>query len=105
MGATSALAAAAVIARVARGLPPVSCLRTRARRLSAARGEKLRDLSAGARKQKPSARHAAGPRALTDLATMQPLLRRQHHRHLEAFHARRLLDLGDLLEVVLDPHQ
>src|SRR3954469_11476462 len=33
------------------------------------------------------------------------LLRRDHHRHLAAFHARHLLDLGDLIEIVPDPHQ
>src|SRR5271154_1606148 len=32
-------------------------------------------------------------------------LRRDHHGHLAAFHARELLDLGDLVKVALDPHQ
>src|SRR5260221_13631340 len=30
---------------------------------------------------------------------------RDHHGHLAAFHARELLDLGDRVEVALDPHQ
>src|SRR5215469_15117217 len=33
------------------------------------------------------------------------LFGRHHHRHLPAFSARRLLDLGDLIEPVLDAHQ
>src|SRR5258708_31359767 len=33
------------------------------------------------------------------------LFRRHHHDHLAAFHARELLDLGDRVEIVLDPHQ
>src|ERR1700722_1123806 len=33
------------------------------------------------------------------------LLRRHHHGHLAAFHARRLFDLGHLVEPVLDAHQ
>src|SRR6266568_2258523 len=33
------------------------------------------------------------------------LFRRHHHDHLAAFHARELLDLGDRIEVILDPHQ
>src|SRR5256714_108900 len=38
-------------------------------------------------------------------ALARMLLRRHHHRHLPPFHARELLDLGDFVEVVLDPHK
>src|SRR6266576_4158723 len=38
-------------------------------------------------------------------ALARMLLRRHHHRHLPSFHARELLDLGDFVEVVLDPHK
>src|SRR6266436_189701 len=38
-------------------------------------------------------------------ATVDGLLRRHDHRHLPSLHPRYLLDLGDLLEITLDPHQ
>src|SRR5262249_26608448 len=37
--------------------------------------------------------------------TVWRLFRRDDHRHLAAFHAWELLDLGDLVEIALDPHQ